>query len=245
MKEMNTHNRGLQRAMGYMSSLVMLGLAGSESVEPSESLLMFWDSSFAVSLSPIYLLFGLLFLATALFVSLGSVQVGILFLLSALQATQSSARLYGLGFALVAAVIGLRRGWFVRRPLAKAALVSAIGCLSLLGPILASDAGLRAIAPALIGASVFVIFVFGLARGRVLSAFAPKKRVLRLADYKLSPRESLVVKLRLSGKSAKEIAIENGIALSTVRNALSLAYRKLGIEGCEALMAIGERYTVI
>ena len=230
--------------MGYIASLTMLGLAGSESVEPSESILLMLDGPVFDSLSFVYLIFALCFLASAVFVSLGGIQAGLLFLLSALQSTLSSARLHGLGFALVAAVIILRRGWFYHRPMAKAVLVSGIGCLALIGPIFASARSFRALVPALIGASVFVIFVFGLARGRVLAACAPKKRVLRLADYKLTPRQCLVVRLRLSGKSAKEIGIENNISLSTVRNALSLAYGKLGIENCNALMAMGERYTV-
>ena len=34
------------------------------------------------------------------------------------------------------------------------------------------------------------------------------------------------------------------MALSTVRNVLSRSYRKLGIDRCEDLMAMGERYTV-
>jgi DNA-binding CsgD family transcriptional regulator len=244
MKEINTHNRGFQQAMGYIGSLTMLGFASSESVEPSDSYLALLEGPAIVSLAPVYLLFALSFLATALFVSLGSIQAGLLFLLSALQATQCSARFHGLTFALVAAIIILRRGWFYHRPMAKAALVSGVGCLALLGPIFASAKSFPILVPALIGALVFVIFVFGLARGRILAAFAPKKRVLRLIDYKLTPRQRLVVRLRLSGKSAKEIAIENDIALSTVRNALSLAYQKLGIEGCNVLMAMGERYTV-
>jgi len=230
--------------MGFVGSLAMLGLAGSESVEPSESYLVMLDLPDFFSLALVYLLFALLFLVTALFSSLGPAQVGLLFSLSALQATQSSARLHGLGFALIAAIITLRRGWFIHKPMAKAAFVAGIGCLALLGPLFASDKSLRALLPALLGAEVFIIFVFGLAKGRILAAFAPRKRLLRLTDYKLTPRQCLVVKLRLAGKSAKEIAIENDIALSTVRNVLSLAYQKLGIDGCESLMAMGERYTV-
>ena len=230
--------------MGFFGSLTMLGFASSESVEPSESFLLLSDQPLSVSPAPIYILFALFFLATAFWTSLGAIQVGLLLLLSALQATHVSARLHGLGFALVAAIVVLRRGWFIRAPMAKAALLSCLGCLALLGPVLAAGKGFRELVPSLFGASAFVVFVFGLAQGRVLAAFAPKKRVLRLSDYKLTPRESRVVRLRLAGKSAKEIAIEDEIALSTVRNALSLAYRKLGIEGCDALMAIGERYTV-
>jgi DNA-binding CsgD family transcriptional regulator len=231
--------------MGFVSSLTMLGLASSESVEPSDSCLDLLDEGAALSLASVYSLVAALFLVTAFFASLGAIQPVLFFLLSALQATISPARLYGLGFAIVAAVILLRRGWFFRRPMAKASLVAGIGSFALLCPLLAPGRGARALVPALIGAAVFVIVVLGLARGRFLSAFAPKKRVLRLADFNLTSREMLVVKMRIAGKTAKEIATANDIALSTVRNALSLSYRKLGIGGVGTLMTIGERYTVV
>jgi len=62
--------------------------------------------------------------------------------------------------------------------------------------------------PAFISASIYTFLVFGLARSRFLSALAPKKPMFRLADYKLSKRESQVVKARLQGKTVKELAIE-------------------------------------
>jgi DNA-binding CsgD family transcriptional regulator len=244
MKDMNTHNRGPQRVLGFISSLAMLGFASSESVESGESCLVLFDEPAAFPLAALYLLFAALFLVTALFVSLGTIQVGLFFLLSALQATRSSGRLYALGFAIVAAILLLRRGWFFRKPMVKAVLVGGVGCATFLGPLFASGQSASVLMPALIGSSVFVIVVLGMARGRFLSAFAPKKRVLRLADFKLTSRESLIVKMRIAGKSVKEIALENHVADSTVRNALAFSYRKLGIEGGDALMAIGERYTV-
>jgi DNA-binding CsgD family transcriptional regulator len=241
---MNTHNRGPQRVLGFISSLTMLGFASSASLEPGGADLIFIEESAVVPLAYVYVLFAALFLATALIVSFGAVQVGLLFLLSAVQATRAGARLFGLGFAIVAAIILLRRGWFCRKPMAKAALVAGIGCIAFLGPQLASWKGIRAFVPSLIGSSVFVIVVLGLARGRVLSAFAPKKRILRLVDFKLTRRERMVVKMRFAGKSNKEIASECRIAVSTVRNVLSSVYLKLGLEGEDELMAMGERYTV-
>jgi DNA-binding CsgD family transcriptional regulator len=223
----------------------MLGFASSESVEPSEALCFLFDESAVVPLASVYLLFSVLFLASAILVSLGAVQVGFFFLLSALQATRSGARLYGLGFAIVAAILLLRRGWFFRRPKVKAVLVAGMGCGTLLGPIFMSGQGIRSLVPALIGAFVFVIIVLGLARGRFLSALAPKKGVLRLADFHLTAREISFVKSRIGGKSPKDIALECDVATSTVRNGLSMAYRKLEISGADELLAIGERYTVV
>jgi DNA-binding CsgD family transcriptional regulator len=244
MKQINTHNRGLQKVFGIVSSLTMLGLASSESVEPSESALALLDEVSVTSLGSFYLLIAVFFLASAFLVSLGAIQAGLLFVLSALQATRSFAGLNGLAFAVVAAIILLRRGWFYRRPMVKAVVAAGIGCAALVGPLLFLGRGLPALLPAFFGSAVYVIVVFGMARGRFLAALAPKKRVLRLSDYNLTARESRFVKMRIAGKSVRQIAEENFIAISTVRNGLSNAYHKLHIEGAEVLMAIGERYTV-
>ena len=62
MKQINNHNRGLQRVLGLVSSLAMLGFASSESVEPSEALCFLFDESAVVPLAFVYLLFSVLFL---------------------------------------------------------------------------------------------------------------------------------------------------------------------------------------
>jgi DNA-binding CsgD family transcriptional regulator len=244
MKEINTHNRGLQQGLGFICSLYMLGLAGSELVEPSSSYIPFLVDSAGFPLPLVYASFAIAYFLTGIFVSLGAVQPVLFFLLAALQATRGSGRLYGLGFAVVAAIILLRRGWFFRSAARKAILVALFGCAALVGPLLGSAAGRRALWPALVGAAVYVVVVAALARGRFCAALAPKKRVLRLSDFKLTAREHRVIKLRVSGMSVKEIAHEIGIAHSTVRNALSTSYKKLGLECGEELLAMGERYTV-
>ena len=110
--------------MGLLCSLAMLGLASSEGVEPSEPLIALCEEAAILPLWLVYLGFAALFLATAGFASLGAFQVWLFFSLSALQSSRSSARLFGLGFAVVAAVLLFRRGWFSRKPAAKAALAA-------------------------------------------------------------------------------------------------------------------------
>jgi DNA-binding CsgD family transcriptional regulator len=244
MKTLSTHNRDAQRVIGLVGSLTMLGFACSEGAESGGTFLFALDEGAVVPAASAYLLFAVLFAASAVFISRNVIQVALFFSLSALQSGQADALHFGLGFAVVSAMILLRQGWFFHGPMIKAAVVSGVGGFTLVLPPLASGARGRALLPALIWAVAYVIIVFGLARGRYLSALAPRKRVLRLADFHLTDREKRVVKLRIAGKSAKEIAAENNIALSTVRNVLSLSYHKLGIAGGEALMAIGERYTV-
>jgi DNA-binding CsgD family transcriptional regulator len=244
MKELSSHNRDSLRAVGLIGSLTMLGFASSEYSESGLVFQFLADEGQDIQVVSIYLLFAALFLISAIFVSLKNIQVWLFFLLSAFQSSQAATRHYGLGFSVVAAMILLRRGWFLRMPVIKTSIILAIGVLALVGPSLVSGGDLRALPSALIWAGAFAVIVVGLARRRCLSALAPKKRVLRLSDFHLSNGEKLVVKMRISGKSAKEIACENEISPSTVRNVLSRSYRKLGIEGGEELMAMGERYTV-
>jgi DNA-binding CsgD family transcriptional regulator len=244
MKKLSTHNRDSRRVIGFVGSLTTLGFASSEYSESGAVFQFFADEGPDIPVLSIYLLFAALFLISAIFVSIGDIQAGLFFFLSALQSSQTATRHFGLGFSVVAAIILLRRGWFFHMPVLKTSITLAIGVLALVGPLLASGEGVRALPSVLIWTGVFVVIVVGLARSRYFSALAPKKRVLKLSDFHLTNREKIIVKMRIAGKSAKEIARENDVAPSTVRNVLSLSYHKLGINGGEDLMAMGERYTV-
>jgi DNA-binding CsgD family transcriptional regulator len=67
---------------------------------------------------------------------------------------------------------------------------------------------------------------------------------LKLASFGLTERERELVLAHLRGKSMKELAIDRGLALSTVRTAMSSAYRKLGIFGKAGLAALGAKYKI-
>jgi DNA-binding CsgD family transcriptional regulator len=231
----------MQRNIGVLGSLFALGLANSEI--PTFPDYMFPFDFPPESLLFVYGIFAALFLSSALIAAFGAIQVFLLFALAALLAAQDPECLDGLGCALTASIVALCRGWFCRRPALKGVVVAVTGSAALLGTLFFRREVL--VVPALIGTAVFLLAVAGLARERLLSSLAPKKRILRLADYKLNERESHIVRMRLLGKSVKEIAFEGGIAESTVRNNLSSSYRKLGLNGSEELVALGERYKVI
>jgi DNA-binding CsgD family transcriptional regulator len=241
---MSARNRDSQRAVGYIASLTMLGFACSDYPEPGGMLLLAFDEAPALPYSVAYLAFAALFLGSAAFVALRAIQAPLFYLLSAIQSSQEFTRHFGLGFAIVAAMLLLRRGWFLRKPIAKAAIVSAVGMATILGPLFAREGCLGGLPSALLWAAAYAIVAVGLAQGRYLPALGPRKRLLRLADFKLTKRQRQVVMMRIAGKSAKEIARETDTAISTVRNVLSTSYRKLGVEKGEGLLAMGERYTV-
>jgi DNA-binding CsgD family transcriptional regulator len=233
MEGVNNHNVGFQRVLGGVGALLQAGLMLSDYAEFETD-----------TPDPVYLAFALLFLASALFAVLGPLQAALFFGLSALQTAHSLDPFYGLGFAVVAAFIVFRRGWFFRHRLIKASIIAATGSATLILPILASGKPPMALAPACVSAAIFSILVIGLAKGRVLSAFMPRKPLVRLASYNLTKRECQVIKARILGKTVKELALENGLAVSTVRNALAKGCHKLGIEGRETLMALGENFRV-
>jgi DNA-binding CsgD family transcriptional regulator len=244
MKELSSRNWGSQKTLGYVGSLTMIGLACSEQSDSGGFLALFFDEGAAAQLSLVYFAIAGIFLATALFTSLGFIQIGFFFLLSFIQSFARATRPLGLAFSILASLILLRRGWFFRRRALKAALLAAIGSAALLSPQLLLGESLRDMIPALIWTGAFLVIVVSLAQNRLFSALAPKKHVLRLVEYKLTNRQRQVVKLRISGLSNKQISLKCDISMSTVHNALSNSYRKLGINRDEDLIAMGERYTV-
>ena len=71
------------------------------------------------------------------------------------------------------------------------------------------------------------------------------REVFYLAKHGVTPRQAQFVRLALAGMSMKAIAIECNVTSSTVRNAMSSVYAKLGISGYRELVEIGATYTVI
>ena len=233
MKESKISNEKLQKVFGRVGALIQVGLLIADYAEPE-----------GMDFCPVYLAFALLFLVSARFAFHGLLQAGLFFALAGQQTVASQNSFYGLAFAIVAVLIMFRGGWFLHKTMGRAIPVAAVGSALLIVPIVALNKTPIALAPAFISAAIYSILVFGLAKGRCLSALAPKKRLLRLSDFNLTKREMQAVKAHLQGTTIKEFAYENGIVESTVRNALSLSYHKLGIQGCEELMALGERYRV-
>jgi DNA-binding CsgD family transcriptional regulator len=232
MKIKKVHNEKVQSVFGRMCALLQVGFLIADYAEPE-----------GIDFCPVYLAFALLFLASAHFASQG-LQAGLFFAMAAQQTVTSQNCFYGLAFAVVAVLILFRGGWFLKKALGRAITSAATGSAVLIMPIVVLNKSPIALVLVFICVAIYSIIVFGLAKGRCLSALAPKKSILRLADYKLTRREIQIVKARLLGKTIKEFAYENGIAESTVRNALSLSYHKLGIPGGEELMALGERYLI-
>jgi DNA-binding CsgD family transcriptional regulator len=72
----------------------------------------------------------------------------------------------------------------------------------------------------------------------------PRGEVLRLESFGLTRREREYALDYIAGKQIKEIACDRGVGASTVRTALSLAYKKLGISSGAELRVLGAYYHV-
>lgn len=97
-----------------------------------------------------------------------------------------------------------------------------------------------AVALSLMGAFVPASLV----RGPQMRALPTSGESLSLESFGLTPKERIYVLEFLGGKQIKEIASDHGVAASTVRNALSLAYKKLGISSKAELLALGAYYRI-
>jgi DNA-binding CsgD family transcriptional regulator len=233
MGKINIHNLRLRRGFGWGGALLQIGLLFSDYAEQDLYTLM-----------PVRLAFALFFIASAVFASMGKVQAPLCLALCAIE-TNSSLNCYeGLGFSLIAAVIFLLRGLFYRKAMLRAAILSSFGGIALVLPIAISNKQPLCLASASIAALIFALVVFAMARGRVLGSFSLEKPVLKLSACGLNKREIQIVKAKLGGKTVKDFARENDIAASTVRNSLASATHKLGLNGREALGALGERFRV-
>jgi len=91
---------------------------------------------------------------------------------------------------------------------------------------------------------VFFLYLFLAFQDRFIVFVNAEKPVVRLADYGLSAREVDAVLAMIRGRSIKEAAWDWGISESTVRNSLSRAYRKLGLQDRTQLMTWAESRTV-
>ena len=234
MEKLLVRNPGLQRGFGCLGALLQVGLSISDIADEGPDILV-----------PVYLAIALLFVASAIIPVLVFLQVTLCFSMSAIITASSLNCFLGLGFSLAAAIMVFRLGGFLRQPMIKAAFFAFFGSLALTVPIFCSNKPALAHIPALIVAAIYSVLVYCLARGRVLSAFGPKKKpVLKLAAHGLGAREIQVILATIGGATIKQIAYDLKLSESTIRNTLARGRHKLGLDTREDVGALRERYRV-
>lgn len=189
-----------------------------------------------------YLGIALLFAVIALIDSRLPLQAPVFLGFAVLQGFLEAASLLCLVAVSAAAITVLRRGWFVQDGPCKAIIVKSAGCAALILPLALSEFRFSAAIPTIIYVGIFLELIRSLARGRCLSAFNPKKRVLLLSEYHLTDHEKTIAMMRAKAFSVKEIASELHLTVPAVRNGLSASYRKLNIAGYADLIKLGSNY---
>ena len=81
-------------------------------------------------------------------------------------------------------------------------------------------------------------------RGPFAGPRPSRGETLSLESFGLTRKEKTYVLEFLAGKQIKEIASDQGVTSSTVRTALSLAYKKLKVSGSAELLALSAYYRI-
>ena len=91
---------------------------------------------------------------------------------------------------------------------------------------------------------VSALFPTSAARVPLTQLVPARCETLRLESFGITPREREFVLEYLAGKTMKEIAHDHGVSDSTVRNAFSSVYVKLGLSGGAQLSVLGACYKI-
>ncbi len=192
-----------------------------------------------------------LFIMSALFVASVYVpflvwyQPIIMFALTPLPFMTTHESFYGLGFFSMGVILLFRLGFYERHRVPKflASLGYLYGCE--LFTALRTGRGLFYTLTPLFFISAFLVFLY-LAFQEKLAVYLkePKPRY-SLSERGLSAAECVYVKAVAEGRMLKQIAFECGVSESTVRNSLSRAYRKLGLEDKSAIAALAGKFEIV
>jgi len=197
--------------------------------------------------SPAIILMGVcsvLFLITALFKSLHWCQPVLLLIITPFPMTTDSHSMLSLGFFIAGEILLFQQGFFNRRRVAKYSITISYFylCEALMG-ITAGNNLFAIISPILFLTSFlgFLMIVFG---ERWIVYLKEPKPVLSLASMNLTRMETAYLRSLTQGHSIKEIAIDDGVKESTVRNTLARVYRKFKVPDKAALLAKCENYRI-
>jgi DNA-binding CsgD family transcriptional regulator len=152
---------------------------------------------------------------------------------------------YGLGFFVIAIILLFRLDFFQKNRLVKFILSLAYlyGCE--LYAALKQGRNLYFAATPIFAITVFIVFLYLVFQEKLAVYLKEPKQRLSLKERGLSDTERSYVLAVAAGKNTKELSIEFSVSESTIRNSLSRAYRKLGIENRTGIAALAEKYELV
>lgn len=186
-----------------------------------------------------------LFALSALYDSLNWLQPVTLFVLTPLSMLHHASSMLSLGTFIAAEILLYRLGFFEHKKLAKflLSIVYFYLCEILIG--LASGTSAFEIVMPILFMTIFLGFLMIIYGDKWVIYLKEPKPFLSLAALGITRKEAEYLRSLISGKSIKEIAIDDGVKDSTVRNTLARVYKKFNVADKSALMAKCENYSII
>jgi len=199
--------------------------------------------SFAPMLSAVAVI-AVLFVLSALRPTLNWIQPVLLLLMTPLPMIYAQIPVFSLGVFIAAEILLYRLGLFARWKLPKFALsILYFFLCQAIGGINAGKS-LFNILVYILFLCLFLFFLFIVYGEQWIIYLKAPKPLLFLSDLRLTKKETAYLKALLNDKSVKEIAIENRVKESTVRNTLARVYRKFDVPDKSGLKAKCARYSL-
>jgi DNA-binding CsgD family transcriptional regulator len=137
---------------------------------------------------------------------------------------------YGIGLFAVACILLFRLGFFDRHRLLKVGLcIVYLFICEIIAALIVRRSFVLVLTSTFL-ALVFIIFLYLIFYDRLVVYLKKPKPRFSMVEAGLSSAERYYVKSVVAGKSLKEISYEFEVSESTVRNTLSRAYKKLGVD---------------
>lgn len=126
-------------------------------------------------------------------------------------------------------------GWFLPRPLWKLSVLGAAisGCEAVALLVHQQDA--PTVLTQFFVTDLLLAYLATAYVGQVLAVRQTSRKPSELSLPSLTPRENEIIRLVADDQTSKEIAYNLGISSGTVRNSLSVIYKKLGVNDGRAL----------
>lgn len=189
---------------------------------------------------------GLLFALSALHGSLTWLQPLILLIVTPFAiARHGASSMFGLGAFIAAEILLYRLGFFGRHKLFKFLVTISYFyvCEIFIGRL--SGTGVLPVCITILFMTSFLTFLMIVYGGKWVVYLKVPKPPLSLSSKNLTKKETEYLKALLSGHSLKEVAIDDGVTESTVRNTMARVYRKFDVRDKSALMAKCENYSIM
>ncbi len=152
---------------------------------------------------------------------------------------------YGLGFYAVGILLLFKMGFYSQHRIMKAiASVVYLMAIEVISGLRSGDSLYDSLMPVFFIVA-FLFFLFLTFRDRIVIYLKEPKIRLSLDAKGLAESEQLYIRRMIGGRSVKEVSFEFGVSESTVRNTLSRAYKKLGVNSKAGVADLSQKFEIV